>query len=93
MSTLVNWTSQLGSPKIYVIEVQQQISVFLDFCYAPVGFFFFFLGLFSYLATARSEQWTQSTRKPDRPDPNREVLGESEDIRVGFRVLFSGSGR
>ena len=26
----------------------------------------------------------------DRPDPNREVLGMSKDIRVGFRVLFLG---
>ena len=32
----------------YVIEVQQEISVFLDFCYAPVGFFFCSIQLSSY---------------------------------------------
>ena len=43
---------------------------------------------------------TQPTRKPDRPDPTRQVLGGSENIRVGggsyFRVIFgfgSVSGR
>ena len=28
--------------------------------------------------------------KTDQPNPNREILGGSKDIRVGFRVLFSG---
>ena len=39
---------------------------------------------------SRTEQWTRSTQKPDRPNPTRKVLGGSENIRVGFRVLISG---
>ena len=39
---------------------------------------------------SRTEQWTRSTQKPDRPNLTRKVLGGSENIRVGFRVLISG---
>ena len=39
---------------------------------------------------SRTEQWTRSTQKPDRPNPTRKVLGGSKNIRVGFRVLISG---
>ena len=42
------------------------------------------------LAIVRSEQWTRPTRKPDRPNSNRQVLGGFENIQVGFWVLFLG---
>ena len=39
---------------------------------------------------SRTEQWTWSTQKPNRPNSTRKVLGGSKNIRVGFRVLISG---
>ena len=38
----------------------------------------------------RSEHLTRPTWKPTRIDPTRKVLGRSENIQVGFRVLFLG---
>ena len=35
---------------------------------------------------SRTEQGIQPTRKPDRPNPNRQVLGGSENIWVGFQA-------
>ena len=45
-----------------------------------------------FMHKARTKQWSRPTRKPNRPDPTRQVLDRSENIRVWFRVLFSGSG-
>ena len=38
----------------------------------------------------RTEHLTRPTQKPNRPEPTRYALDGSKNIRVGFRVLFSG---
>ena len=59
------------------------ISIDQDSCRSKFSLYFLAI-------RSRTEHLTRPTQKPTRTDPTRQVLGGYKNIRVGFRVLFSG---